>query len=179
MRALLHAHASFYLACTLAHAAEPAAAPAQKLYGVVFEILISEKRELVSLRPVRVVDPGADDPQQALDLKIPDTYVAAVRELVITRNHNPRLDKNGKPTAFYTYYFYDPAQPQRADIDPSEQAGPEESGSADAGDGHAYHGEAENFDKTIAPYVARARSEYPEAKARYLAGLPSRHRFYV
>ena len=35
------------------------------------------------------------------------------------------------------------------------------------------------MDRAIAPYVAQARASYPEARARYLAGLPPRHSFFV
>lgn len=35
------------------------------------------------------------------------------------------------------------------------------------------------FDAAIAPYVAQARATYPQAKERFLAGLPPRHNFFV
>jgi hypothetical protein len=35
------------------------------------------------------------------------------------------------------------------------------------------------YDKAIAPYIAKARTTYPEAKKRFLAGLPSGYRFSV
>jgi uncharacterized protein YegJ (DUF2314 family) len=35
------------------------------------------------------------------------------------------------------------------------------------------------YDRAIAPYVAKARATYPEAKKRFLAGLPSGYRFSV
>jgi hypothetical protein len=35
------------------------------------------------------------------------------------------------------------------------------------------------FDAAIAPYIAEGRAGYPEAKRRYLAGLPPRHSFFV
>jgi uncharacterized protein YegJ (DUF2314 family) len=39
--------------------------------------------------------------------------------------------------------------------------------------------ERENLEREIAPYVERARKSYPDAKKRYLAGLPRGHRFSV
>ena len=33
--------------------------------------------------------------------------------------------------------------------------------------------------RAMEPYVARARETYPAAKARFLAGLPARHSFFV
>ena len=35
------------------------------------------------------------------------------------------------------------------------------------------------FDEAIKPYVEQARKTYPEAKARFLAGLPPEHVFFV
>src|SRR5256885_660569 len=35
------------------------------------------------------------------------------------------------------------------------------------------------YDRAIAPYVAKARAPYPDAKKRFLAGLPPGYRFSV
>lgn len=35
------------------------------------------------------------------------------------------------------------------------------------------------FDEDIKPYVEQARKTYPEAKARFLAGLPPKHVFFL
>jgi len=39
--------------------------------------------------------------------------------------------------------------------------------------------EADEYRAAIAPYVAKGRQTYPEAKKRYLAGLPPGRRFFV
>lgn len=39
--------------------------------------------------------------------------------------------------------------------------------------------ERENLEREIAPYIAQARKSYPDAKKRYLAGLPRGQRFSV
>jgi hypothetical protein len=39
--------------------------------------------------------------------------------------------------------------------------------------------EAEEYRAAIAPYVAKGRKTYPEAKSRYLAGLPAGHNFFA
>lgn len=39
--------------------------------------------------------------------------------------------------------------------------------------------ERDELERAIAPYVERARKSYPQAKKRYLAGLPTGHRFSV
>jgi uncharacterized protein YegJ (DUF2314 family) len=39
--------------------------------------------------------------------------------------------------------------------------------------------ERENLERAIAPYTAQARKSYPDAKKRYLAGLPRGQRFSV
>lgn len=40
-------------------------------------------------------------------------------------------------------------------------------------------GGAAEFDRAIAPYVAKALATYPEAKKRFLAGLPPKHTFFL
>ncbi len=39
--------------------------------------------------------------------------------------------------------------------------------------------ERDAYDKAIAPYIAKSRATYPEAKKRFLAGLPPGYRFSV
>jgi hypothetical protein len=39
--------------------------------------------------------------------------------------------------------------------------------------------EMARFDHAIAPYVAKARASYPQARKRYLAGLPAGQSFFV
>jgi uncharacterized protein YegJ (DUF2314 family) len=39
--------------------------------------------------------------------------------------------------------------------------------------------EIQKFEEAIKPYIEKARKTYPEARARYLAGLPQKHAFYV
>ena len=39
--------------------------------------------------------------------------------------------------------------------------------------------EQEELERAIAPYIEQARKSYPDAKKRYLAGLPPGHRFSV
>jgi hypothetical protein len=41
------------------------------------------------------------------------------------------------------------------------------------------HSSQQRFEAAIAPYVARAKASYPEAKKRFLAGLPPRHYFFI
>jgi uncharacterized protein YegJ (DUF2314 family) len=41
------------------------------------------------------------------------------------------------------------------------------------------HGQVSQLDKAIAPYVEQARKSWPQAKQRYLAGLPAGEIFFV
>jgi hypothetical protein len=41
------------------------------------------------------------------------------------------------------------------------------------------HLDEKKFDEAIKPYVEKARKTYPEAKERFLAGLPPQHVFFV
>src|SRR5437764_1028865 len=39
--------------------------------------------------------------------------------------------------------------------------------------------EADQIEAAIKPYIEKAKQTYPEAKKRFLAGLPSKHGFFV
>jgi hypothetical protein len=43
----------------------------------------------------------------------------------------------------------------------------------------AVHAPRDVFDQAIAPYLAQARASYPDARRRFLAGLPRAHVFFV
>ena len=45
--------------------------------------------------------------------------------------------------------------------------------------GVANEEQKQRLEAALAPYIARARATYPQAKQRYLAGLPPRHSFFV
>jgi len=45
--------------------------------------------------------------------------------------------------------------------------------------GYTTHEQVTAMDRAIAPYVAKARATYPDAKKRYLAGLPPGNIFFV
>jgi len=111
VRPILYALATIVLGFTRIAASEAAT---QHLYGVIFGITIDEKGELISLRVSKVIDPksGSTD---AVDVAVPDSYVSAVRELVIAKKYEPRL-KDGKPVEFFTWFYFDPADPTRADV---------------------------------------------------------------
>ena len=40
-------------------------------------------------------------------------------------------------------------------------------------------GQVEQMEAAIKPYIAKAKTTYPQAKARFLSGLPPRHTFFV
>jgi hypothetical protein len=44
---------------------------------------------------------------------------------------------------------------------------------------NAGESEAEQIEAAIKPYIEKARSTYPEAKARFLKGLPPKHSFFI
>ena len=45
--------------------------------------------------------------------------------------------------------------------------------------GAADETQQQRIEAAIAPYIAQARATYPEARERFLAGLPPRHSFFV
>ena len=99
------------LSVTRITANEPAP---EKVYAVIFGVVVDEKGQLVSFRVDKVIDPrsGSTD---AVDVAVPDTYVAAAREVAVAKKYEPHL-KDGQPVEFFTWFYFDPAQPTRADL---------------------------------------------------------------
>ena len=85
-------------------------------YGVIFGITIDQSGALQSLQVIKVIEPQTKS-DAAVDIAVPPEYIEAARKLIIAK-HYPVNIKDGKPVEFFTYFFYDPARPSRADIDP-------------------------------------------------------------
>ncbi len=90
-----------------------------KLYAVVFGFVIDESGELRSFRVEKVVDPDSGS-TEAVDVRVPDSYVSAARAQVMAKGYKGMLE-HGAPKEMYTYFFFDPKQPDRADIHPQKR----------------------------------------------------------
>ena len=44
---------------------------------------------------------------------------------------------------------------------------------------NAGESEAQQIEVAIKPYIEKARNTYPQAKARFLSGLPAKHTFFI
>lgn len=96
----------------------PTSSPS-RLYAVVFGFVIDETGELKSFRVEKVVDPNSGS-TEAVDVKVPDSFVSAARAHVMAKGYKGTLE-NGTPKEMYTYFFFDPKQPDRADIQPQKR----------------------------------------------------------
>jgi hypothetical protein len=85
--------------------------PAPHLYGVVFEVTADGVGKIDTIVISKVIDPatGTTDP---INLSVPSTYVTAAREWLRQRTYKPG-------SHFFTYTFFDPLRPTKADIDPN------------------------------------------------------------
>ncbi len=99
------------LLLTTGFAAARAPAPA-KLYAVVYSVVADAKGKVVQVRLQKVVDP-ASGKADAVEIKVPGAFTSAVRKTLARRTYS------GDGKEFFTYFFYDPAQPGRIDIDPA------------------------------------------------------------
>jgi len=111
-RIVMIALATALLAVTRITANEPVS---EKLYAVIFGVIVDKKGQLVSFRVDKVMDPRSGS-TAAVDVAVPETYVAAARALAAAKKYEPHL-KDGKPVEFFTWFYFDPAQPTRADLD--------------------------------------------------------------
>lgn len=87
-----------------------------KIYAVVFGVHYDEQAKVKALRMVRVVDFRQGN-QDATDVEVPERYVTAVRALLESPRYQPKPE-DVKPEELFTYFFFDPAQPDRANLDP-------------------------------------------------------------
>jgi len=104
------AAALLLLVSSFALAQSPAFTPG-KLYAVVFQVSVNSSGKVEALKVAKVIDPssGTTNP---VDVPVPQSYVAAARAFLSKRSYT------AAPKQFFTYTFYDPSQPERADIDP-------------------------------------------------------------
>jgi hypothetical protein len=82
-----------------------------KLYAVIFDVTVNSTGKVETLKVAKVIDPGTHT-TDAVNVPVPDSYLTAAKALLIKTNYGP------DPTHFNTWLFYDPARPNRADIDP-------------------------------------------------------------
>ena len=115
-RFVMIALATALLAVTRLTANEPMP---EKLYAVVFGVVVDEKGQLVSFRVEKVIDPRSGS-TAAVDVAVPESYVAAAHELAAAKKYEPQL-KDGKPVEFFTWFYFDPMRPTRADLDFEQQ----------------------------------------------------------
>jgi hypothetical protein len=104
------------LAPSLPAAAQNAPTSPRIIYAVVFGVLFDETGDVRQLRLVKVVEPRKGN-ADAEGVTIPEVYVGSVRKLLATPRYRPKPDAI-KAEEVFTYFFYDPDQPARADFDP-------------------------------------------------------------
>jgi hypothetical protein len=109
------------LLCSVPAVSAPAAQPVQsKIYAVVFRVTTDGAGGISDLKVDRVLDPSAPGtPEEVanrpVDVAVPPSYVAAARTF-LGRTEQAKAPTGGQPKVYYTYTFYDPSQPDRADI---------------------------------------------------------------
>ena len=82
-----------------------------KLYAVIFDVTVNSAGKVQTLKVAKVIDPSTHT-TDSVNVAVPDSYLSAAKALLIKTNYSP------DPTHFNTWLFYDPARPNRADIDP-------------------------------------------------------------
>ena len=82
-----------------------------KLYAVIFDVTVNSTGKVESLKVAKVIDPSTHT-TNAVNVAVPESYLSAAKALLIKK------DYGADPTHFNTWLFYDPARPNRADIDP-------------------------------------------------------------
>lgn len=96
-------------------AQNPAPAP-KVIYAVVFGVVFDSLGNVERLRLVKVVEPRRGN-ADAQGVEVPERYVEAVRKMLASPRYKPKAGA-AKPDEVFTYFFFDPDQPDRADLDP-------------------------------------------------------------
>ena len=99
------------LAALLASAALPQSSVPAKLYAVIFQVTVNSSGKVDTLKISKVLDPSSGS-TEAVNVPIPESYVAAAQAFLSRRTYS------AEPKQFFTYTFYDPSRPAKADIDP-------------------------------------------------------------
>src|SRR3954468_9672431 len=79
-----------------------ASATPAKLYAAIFGVTVGESGELVSFRLDKVIDPQSKS-AAAVNVSVPESYIAAARDLVLAKRYEPKL-KDGTPVEFFTWF---------------------------------------------------------------------------
>ena len=103
------------LTCNIPSYGQNPTSDSAKLYAVIFGFVIDEKSELRSFRVSKVIEPRTKS-TNAVDVKVPERYIAAARARLMAKPQKPTIDEHGKLKEMFTYFFFDPQQPDRADI---------------------------------------------------------------
>ncbi len=86
------------------------------LYAVIFGIVADKSDKITSIRVAEVIDPASGS-TEPIPVKPAETYITAAENAIRAKGYKARIE-DGKPVEFFTYFFYDPAQPDRIDLDP-------------------------------------------------------------
>ena len=81
------------------------------IYAVVFAATVDSNGKIDTLVVSKVIDPSSGT-TDAVEVAVPKDYLAAARDLLRQRTYPTN------PGHFFTYTFFDPTQPSKADIDP-------------------------------------------------------------
>ncbi len=105
----------FVIFSAAGHADEPSTG-ARRFYAAVFGIVFAENGDVKQLRLLKVVDPRKGN-ADAEGVEIPQTFVDAVHKMLSSPKYRPKAGAVPADET-YTYFFYDPSRPDRADLDP-------------------------------------------------------------
>lgn len=107
------------LAVAMSASASPGRGVSGHFYVVIFGVTLDAKGDLQALRVVKVLDPVSGS-KEAVRIKIPKAFIDSARNIIKAKRFEPEI-RNGKPEEFFTYFYYDPSQPSRADFDPRKE----------------------------------------------------------
>ncbi len=95
-----------YAGLALSVFASPIEAKASRVYTVIFEVTLGPDNRVADLKVAKVIDPASGS-TAAVDIPVPEAYVQAAREHLLTKTYS------GDQRKFFTYLYFDPKHPTR------------------------------------------------------------------
>ena len=83
---------------------------ATEIYAVIFGITVGHGDKLDNIRIGKVIDPMTGS-TEAVDIPVPEVYFESAKAMIEAKGYKAKL-KDGVAQEFFTYFFYDPQQPE-------------------------------------------------------------------
>lgn len=83
---------------------------ATEIYAVIFGITVGLDEEIKDIRMAKVIDPITGS-MEAMDISVSEIYIKSAKQLIEKKPYKAKI-QNGVPVEVFTYFYYDPKNPE-------------------------------------------------------------------